>query len=179
MTLTRFVHALRSAELPVSPAETMDAFEVVQKVGIDDRELLRNALSLALAKSAEEKLHFSQCFSRFFDQLAFKEPAKQSVLRRVAPEELLREIEAAGDERLTEVARAVVDSELDKPAWRVQEAAERVQLGTMQTLRDKSRFTAAIANTLGMQTLERLITQPETVSDLNRPALRYLRQYIQ
>ncbi len=179
VTLTRFVHALRSAELPVSPAETMDAFEVVQKVGIGDRELLRNALSLALAKTIDEKSRFSECFTRFFDQLAFQRPAKESLLSRVDPDSLLSEITAAGDDRLTEVARAILSRELDSAAWRVQAAAEQVQLDNMQTLRDKSRFTAAIADTLGAQTLERLITQPDAVSDANRPALRYLRQYIQ
>ena len=40
VTFTRFVHALRSAELPVSPAETLDGFEVIQQIGISDPTLL-------------------------------------------------------------------------------------------------------------------------------------------
>ena len=55
VTFTRFVHALRSAELPVSPAETLDAFEVMQQIGIHDPTLLENALALTLAKSRDEK----------------------------------------------------------------------------------------------------------------------------
>ena len=49
VTLTRFVHALRSAELPVSPAETLDGYEVVRHIGIADPTLLENSLSLVLA----------------------------------------------------------------------------------------------------------------------------------
>ena len=48
-TLARFVHALRSADIAVSPAETLDALAVARTVGLDDPRRLHDALSLALA----------------------------------------------------------------------------------------------------------------------------------
>lgn len=179
VTLTRFVHALRSAELPVSPAETLDGFEVVQHIGLKDPKLLENSLALVLAKTREEKARFADCFDRFFHQLAFQEPAKRSMLKTVDAAALAEDVAVAGNERLTELIRAILAGEGGALAWMVQTEAERVHLTDMQTLRDKSRYSAEIARGLGVQDLETLITRPESVDPAHLPALRYLRQYIQ
>ena len=42
--LTDFVKTLRNVNIRVSPAETLDATEEIEKVGYDDRELLKNTL---------------------------------------------------------------------------------------------------------------------------------------
>ena len=179
VTLTRFVHALRSAELPVSPAETLDGYEVVRHVGIADPRLLENSLALVLAKSIDEKQRFADCFQRFFHQLAFQQPAKRSMLRTVDPEALAQSVAESGNQVLTDVVRAIINDERDAIAWRVQSTAERLHLDEMQTLRDKSRYVGAIARTLGVEDLERLITAAESMPDDHLAALRYLRQYIQ
>ena len=54
-TLVDFVKALRTAELKVSPAETLDAMQAMDIVGYEDREFLKNTLSIVLAKNPEEK----------------------------------------------------------------------------------------------------------------------------
>ena len=64
--LTDFVKTLRNVNIRVSPAETLDATEVIEKVGYDDRELLKNTLSLALSKTPNEKEKFDTCFDDFF-----------------------------------------------------------------------------------------------------------------
>ena len=92
ITLARFVSALRRAELRVSPAETLDALAVVNCIGIADPVLLRDALALTLAKTREEKAHFSECFARFFEQLAFRTPAKQSFFRGIDREVALTQV---------------------------------------------------------------------------------------
>ena len=53
--LTDFVKALRNSSIRVSPAETLDATEVLEKIGYDNRELLKNTLSITLSKTPEEK----------------------------------------------------------------------------------------------------------------------------
>lgn len=65
-TLVDFVKVLRNADIKVSPAETLDAMECMNVVGVRDREFLRNSLSLVLAKNPEEKEAFHDCFERFF-----------------------------------------------------------------------------------------------------------------
>ena len=49
--LTDFVKALRNSSIRVSPAETLDATEVLEKIGYDNRELLKNTLSITLSKT--------------------------------------------------------------------------------------------------------------------------------
>jgi uncharacterized protein with von Willebrand factor type A (vWA) domain len=125
VTLTRFVHALRNAELPVSPAETLDGFEVVQHIGIADPKLLKNSLALVLAKTREEKRIFADCFERFFHQLAFQQPVKKTMLRGVDGEQLLSEVAVEGNEALTEAVGAILRGDHSELAWRVQAAAEQ------------------------------------------------------
>lgn len=65
-TLVEFIKVLRTAEVKVSPAETLDAMHALDIVGFTDREFLKNTLSLVLSKNPEEKETFDSCFERFF-----------------------------------------------------------------------------------------------------------------
>ncbi len=69
-TLGNFIRALRTAEVRVSTAETLDAFNAVRLVGYRDREFLKNTLSIVLPKTSEEKDAFDTCFEQYF---AFEE----------------------------------------------------------------------------------------------------------
>ena len=59
-TLVDFVKVLRTAEVKVSPAETLDAMSALPIVGYEDRTLFKNALSILLSKNPEEKEAFAQ-----------------------------------------------------------------------------------------------------------------------
>ena len=72
-TLVDFVKALRTAEIKVSPAETLDAMECLDLVGITDRNFLKDSLALVLSKTPEEKEAFDACFDRFFAFESFKQ----------------------------------------------------------------------------------------------------------
>ena len=65
-TLTKFIAALRNAEVRVSPAETLDALNAVELVGYRDRQLLKDTLSLMLPKTIDEKDTFENTFDQFF-----------------------------------------------------------------------------------------------------------------
>ena len=66
-TLVEFVKTLRTAEIKVSPAETLDAMACLDRVGYDDREFLKNSLALVLSKTPAEKEAFDTCFENFFN----------------------------------------------------------------------------------------------------------------
>lgn len=68
-----FIRALRAADVRVSTSETIDASDVIQLVGYDDRHLLKDALGQALAKSEEEKTSFDETFDRYFAFDQFKD----------------------------------------------------------------------------------------------------------
>ena len=65
-TLTRFIAALRNAEVRISPAETLDAMNALELVGFDDRAFLKNSLALVLPKTPDEKETFATTFDQFF-----------------------------------------------------------------------------------------------------------------
>ena len=67
-TITDFVRALRSADVNVSPAETIDAARTVDLVGYQDRGRLKISLRNVLAKSETEKLTYDRLFDLFFSR---------------------------------------------------------------------------------------------------------------
>jgi len=54
-TLVDFVKVLRTAEVKVSPAETLDAMTALKVVGYEDRVLFKNTLSMLLSKKSGRK----------------------------------------------------------------------------------------------------------------------------
>jgi hypothetical protein len=76
--LRQFLQAARSAGIRVSSAEGIDAARTVQVVGYKDRAVLKDSLSLVLAKTPGEKQLFDECFELYFkrDNLA---PDEESV----------------------------------------------------------------------------------------------------
>jgi len=65
-TLVDFIKVLRSAELKVSPAETLDAMHCINLVGYKNKSFLKNSLAMVLAKTPEEKDTYSHCFDNYF-----------------------------------------------------------------------------------------------------------------
>lgn len=68
-----FIRALRAADVRVSTSESIDAGNVIDLVGFDDRATLKDALSQVLAKSEDEKQAFADAFDSFFAFEQFKE----------------------------------------------------------------------------------------------------------
>lgn len=65
-TVGSFIDVLRTAGLPISIPETLEAHRALALVGFRDPELLRHAWAAVLAKSEEEQAIFDSCFDRFF-----------------------------------------------------------------------------------------------------------------
>src|SRR5207253_9168325 len=66
--LHRFFRAARGAGVRLSPAESIDAMRAVSKIGIADRQTLRDTFLLTLAKTQDEKRALGDCFDLFFSQ---------------------------------------------------------------------------------------------------------------
>ena len=64
--LVNFIDVLRSHDVRVSPAETLDAMHAMSILGYEDREHLRIGLAATLAKTPREKVIFDACFERYF-----------------------------------------------------------------------------------------------------------------
>lgn len=178
-TIARFVHALRSADVPVSPAETLDAFDIVRLVGIGNPRLLHDALALALAKTKDEKARFSECFDRFFHQLAFQAPPKSSLLRGVDVEGMLARLQPVADAQLLELMGNLLRGELVEPALIVQQHASALDVQSMRSLRDKRMLMDELLARLGAPKLDALLQTPALGGEgALLGALRYARQYL-
>jgi len=64
--ILRLLRAARGNGVRISVAEAIDAFHTVAAIGYDDRQALKDSLSLTLAKTPEEKLLFEDCFELYF-----------------------------------------------------------------------------------------------------------------
>jgi uncharacterized protein len=174
LTLNRFVHALRAADVEVSPAETLDALAVVQQVGLSDRRLLQDALRLTLAKSVAEKDAFDLCFPTFFDGLPVHTRPRQSVLGQIDAEEFLAEVRRLAHPALTEVVGLVLRDDRTELSRRVVGAVDRDALDAMQHLRDKPPLINAGALALGLPNLDGLRGSGGAVAS----TAAYVRQYL-
>ncbi len=64
-----FVEALRSAGLPVSLSEGLDAVEAIGALGLSDREVLRAAYAATLVKRQPHRVGFDHVFDLYFPPL--------------------------------------------------------------------------------------------------------------
>ena len=172
-TFTHLVNALRNADIRVSTAETLDAFAVLSHIGIQDKTLLRDALELTLAKSLDEKKRFDETFERFFNQLAFRVPAKRAMLKDVDRSAMLEVLRVRTSIDAVNAIESVLDDDRDRLAMLVQQAAARLNVGNIRTLREKSYYVDRIADMLSVSELDDYVGSTENAD----PAVRYLRQY--
>jgi len=84
--LVDFIRLLREEELAVTLQESVEAARVLELVGYADRDQLKLALGLVLAKDAAEKDVHDLCFERFFApwQAAALTSAPASAVRQAA-----------------------------------------------------------------------------------------------
>ncbi|MSP30292.1 MAG: VWA domain-containing protein [Acetobacteraceae bacterium] len=68
--ILRLLRAARGNGVRISVAEAIDAFHTVSAIGYDDRQALKDSLSLTLAKTIEEKILFDDCFDLYFKREA-------------------------------------------------------------------------------------------------------------
>ena len=84
--LRQFLQAARSAGIRVSAAEGIDAARAVQVVGFSDRTVLKDSLSLVLAKTPDEKNLFDECFDLYFKRDGFAQEDEDASRRNPKPD---------------------------------------------------------------------------------------------
>ena len=64
--ILRLLRVARGAGVRISVSESLDAFHSANVIGFEDRQALKDALSLTIAKTVEDKQIFEQCFETYF-----------------------------------------------------------------------------------------------------------------
>ena len=165
--LVSFVNVLRSREVRVSPAETMDAAAVMSLLGYGDRGALRCGLSHALAKTPEEKAVFLQCFEQFFNNAP---PEAGRGERSEQQPDLQGEMAADPDLAAAldiPLAQMLGADDRDALALGIARAGERVGLSQIQMFTQKGQFTRKILDELGEEHIRNAIVRLE---DRDSPA---------
>nr|MBA3783575.1 hypothetical protein [Nocardioides sp.] len=72
-----FLEALRSAGVPVSLAEGLDAIEAVAVLSWDDRETVRTGYAATMVKRAGQRPTFDAIFDLYFPRLVGDSSARQ------------------------------------------------------------------------------------------------------
>lgn len=166
--LLDFFRAARGAGLRISPAESIDATRAAQVVGFADRAVLKDTLSLVMAKTVEEKRAFGELFDLFFRRGDFggASPTDAAPGEDASPAGQAGEGEGGqgqGGEGQRQdggdLARMLLANDQAALAAAVERAARDAGLTNIALFTQVNLFTRRILERMGLQALEREIAR--------------------
>ncbi len=138
--ITQFIRALRSADVRVSTAESLDAARTMQLMGFDNRGALKDALACALAKSADEKIVHDQLFDLYFSRTIVVDGKISEGQSDDGDAADLADLLASGDETAISLA--------------IEKAAEQTDLASIRFSTQVSYFSQAMIRAMGGEKLQ-------------------------
>ena len=143
--LEDFIRALRASEVRVSVAEAMEAHEVAATFGFADRTLLKDALSITVAKTAGEKERFNETFDLFFARDQFTAPQ--------GPDEAAADSETGND-----LADMLLGGDREGLAAAMEQAAQEIGAGNIRFATQVNFMARRMLDRMGLRDMERLIS---------------------
>ena len=196
--LVDFIQVLRSHDIRVSPAETLDAVAVTATLGYSDRNLLRDGLAMTLAKTPAEEVIFLDCFDRFFQQdladfFSSDMPSDQDENKdldstdntaaqtedfsgsQLSALELASETNPSLESLLqTPLMQSLLNNNRNELTLAINAAAQRVDLQKIQMFTQKGQFTRRILDAMGEEQVRNAVIELEKAES---PALPVLQRY--
>ena len=196
--LVDFIQVLRSHDIRVSPAETLDAVGVTTTLGYSDRNLLRDGLAMTLAKTPAEEVIFLDCFDRFFQQdladfSSTDMPSDQDENKDLdSTDDTAAQTEDFSDSQLsalelasennpslesllqTPLMQNLLDNNRNELTLAINAAAQRVDLQKIQMFTQKGQFTRRILDAMGEEQIRNAVIELERAES---PALAVLQRY--
>ncbi len=153
--LVEFGNLLRKSGVRVSVAESIDAFDALDRLSLDEREIFKDALRASMVKKNEDIGTFDQLFdlfwSGFYDELRqnFEGAAgglpegmdMDQLMQRL--QELMGEMDP-GDIDLNDLAQALLTMDLDQLEQMIRDAAEQAGTGRIENMLQVGFFTRRI-----------------------------------
>ena len=149
--LEDFIRALRAAEVRVSVAEAMEAHEVTAHLGFADRTLLKDGLSLTLAKTFNEKQRFDDSFELFFTRDQFHNITAKPGDANDAPE--------PQDNTGNDLADMLLNDDREGLAAAMEDAGRAAGVGNIRFRTQVNFMARRMVDQMGLAELERLIAQ--------------------
>ncbi|WP_374574300.1 VWA domain-containing protein [Phenylobacterium sp.] len=158
-TMEDFLRALRAADVRVSPAEAIDAHQAVAAVGYGDRTLLRDALCVTLAKSADEVARFETTFDTFFARRAFElpPPPQGEAGGEEAGEPGGGEEASSPEVETSPLAQMLLEGDAAGLTQAMEEAAQRAGVAQIRLSTQRSRMTRRLLDEMGLAEIERIL----------------------
>jgi uncharacterized protein with von Willebrand factor type A (vWA) domain len=170
--LQNMIIAVRNSGVRISISESLDAMYAAKLVGYDNREILKDSLSAALAKSQREKGIFEDCFDRFFSADELSDPEGD-----LSEQEQIHASEA--DSSLTKM---LLSGDHTGLSMAMREAGERVDIRAMWFFTQKSLYINRIFRAMGLEGLDmdiaRVQMEEGTSSRLKARALKEARAHL-
>ena len=161
--IVEFTNLLRKSGVRVSVSEAIDAFEALDELSLDERELFKDVLRSSMIKRGDEIPTYDQLFdlfwSGFYDNLRESFGDMDGALSEagIDLEELLRQISEqmgqmdAGDLNLSELAKALLTQDLASLENLIREAAEAAGIDRIENMLQVGFFSRRTAEQMGME----------------------------
>ena len=179
--IVKFISALRAGGVRVSLAESADAFNAVDHLGVQEREAFRLSLRATLVKEAKDLPTFEELFPLFFDTT--DPPPLMNVARDLTPEEA--QMLAQALRQFSEHLRQMLEKLLRGEKLSQQELDEFGQLVGMQNasdLRYRNWMTRRLEQALRFREVQQAIQELSELlaqMGMNKQRLDQLRHLLQ
>jgi uncharacterized protein with von Willebrand factor type A (vWA) domain len=157
-----FTNLLRKSGIRVSVAEGIDAFNALDELSLDDRDVFRDALRAAMVKRGDEIATYDELFdlfwSGFYDNLrnAFGDMEGDLGEMGIDLEQLLAQLAEMmenmdGDMDLGELAKAMLTQDLSQLENMIRQAAEQAGTERIENMLQVGFFSRRTTEQLGME----------------------------
>ena len=166
--LRDFIHILRSSDIRISTAESIDAMRVVSLIGLNNKSLLQDSLSQTLAKNLREKEIFDECFDKFFEEsyMSFDDNPKYNNELDVESNNL--ETEELYNRESNDLESLYKQSDRNSLMTLMAVAAREVNLSDIRLFTQTGMFTRKIFDSMGLEKLNNEIFLASRSGDHNR-----------
>lgn len=160
--IIEFTNLLRKSGIRVSVAEGIDAFNALDELSLDDREVFQDALRSAMVKRGDEIPTYDELFelfwSGYYDNLkgAFGEMEGDLAEMGIDLEQLLSQLaemmkDMDGDLDLGELAQALLTQDLSQLENLIRAAAEEAGTGRIENMLQVGFFSRRTTEQLGLE----------------------------
>ena len=159
-TLEDFYKVIRAAGIKVSPSDTIETSRTVALVGYSDRDILRNAFQVSLAKSETEQNLVAECFDQFFSFDTFSAANDPRSDNTAEGNDAINDQQAATSEQnevpqaQSELAKMLLEGDTASLATEMKKAAREVGLTDIWFFTQKSLYAQKIMQKMGLRDLQ-------------------------
>jgi uncharacterized protein with von Willebrand factor type A (vWA) domain len=163
--ILEFANLLRQSGLRVSVAEAIDAFQALDELSLDERDVFRDALRASLVKRGDDIATYDQLFdlywSGFYDNLkhAFDQATGGLAEQGIDVEQLLEQIRQMlengqmpeGEMELGDLARALLTGDLNQLEQMIRAAAAQAGAARIENMLQIGFFSRRTMEQLGAE----------------------------